>query len=149
LANVKIMDSGARESLLTFERGVGDAIITYENEVLVGRKSGQAYEYVIPRSTILIENPVAVVDSYVDKHGTREAANALVDFLITPQAQRIFAKHGLRPVDESVAAELGAQFPKVADLFTVRDIGGWKGVNAGIFDKGSAYDNALSQAGKP
>jgi sulfate transport system substrate-binding protein len=149
LANVKIMDSGARESLLTFERGVGDAIITYENEILVGRRSGQGYEYVIPRSTILIENPAAVVDTYVDKHGTREAASALVDFLVTPEAQRIFAKHGLRPVNDQVASELAAQFPKVEDLFTVRDIGGWKGVAQVIFDKGSAYDNALSRVGAP
>ena len=73
---MSIMDKGARESIMNFEKGVGDVAITYENEVLVGRQAGQTYEYVIPRSTILIENPVAVVDAYVDKHGDREVAEA-------------------------------------------------------------------------
>ncbi|MCK7490632.1 MAG: hypothetical protein MZW92_01735 [Comamonadaceae bacterium] len=63
LRNVSVMDKGARESIVNFEKGVGDVAITYENEVLVGRKAGQPYEYVIPQSTILIENPVAVVDA--------------------------------------------------------------------------------------
>ena len=73
--------------------------ITYENEVLVGQQSGQDYDLVIPRSTILIENPVAVIDTYVDKHGTREVAEAFVEFLFTSEAQEIFAKYGLRSVD--------------------------------------------------
>jgi sulfate transport system substrate-binding protein len=57
LRNVSIMDKGARESITTFEKGVGDVAITYENEVLVARQSGQNYDYVVPHSTILIENP--------------------------------------------------------------------------------------------
>ncbi|MGE5140930.1 MAG: sulfate ABC transporter substrate-binding protein, partial [Rudaea sp.] len=79
LKNVSVLDKGARESITNYEKGVGDVAITYENEVLVGRKGGQDYEYVIPRSTILIENPVAVVDKNVDKHGTRAAAEAFRD----------------------------------------------------------------------
>ena len=70
-----LMDKGARESLLTFESGVGDAIVTYENEVLVSRKAGSQIDYVVPRSTILIENPAAVVDAYAAKHGTRALAD--------------------------------------------------------------------------
>ncbi|NLY95260.1 MAG: sulfate ABC transporter substrate-binding protein, partial [Myxococcales bacterium] len=72
LRNVKIMDRAGRDSVLTFERGVGDAIITYENEILVGQAAGKKYEYVIPRSTVLIENPVAVVDAYAKRHGVLE-----------------------------------------------------------------------------
>lgn len=147
LHNVKNMDAGARESLLNFERGVGDAIITYENEILVGKQKGQSYEYVIPKSTILIENPVAIVDSYVDKHGSRELAKALVDFLTTPEAQRIYAKNGLRPVLPQVASEVAATFPAPSDLFTVRDLGDWAGIQKSVFDTGTAYDLALGQAG--
>ncbi len=147
LRNVKNMDAGARESLLNFERGVGDAIITYENEILVGKQHNQAYEYVIPKSTILIENPVALVDSYVDKHGTREVAKSLIEFLTTAEAQRIYAKNGLRPVLPEVAKEVAASFPTPADLFTIRDLGDWAGVQASVFGAGAAYDTALGQAG--
>jgi sulfate/thiosulfate-binding protein len=146
LKNVKNMDPGARESLLNFERGVGDAIITYENEILVGKQKGQKYEYVIPKSTILIENPVAIVDKVVDQHGTRKVASALLDFLLTPEAQRIYAKHGLRPVAADVAKEVAGNYPSVEDLFTIRDLGDWAGVQKAIFEVGSGYDNALSKA---
>jgi sulfate/thiosulfate-binding protein len=147
LKNVKNMDPGARESLLQFERGVGDAIITYENEILVGKQKGQHYDYVIPRSTILIENPVALVDRYVDKHGTREVAKAFVEFLGTAPAQRIYVKHGLRPVLEEVAKENAGTFRTPADLFTIRDLGDWAGTQKAVFDPDSAYDRALGLAG--
>lgn len=146
LHNVKNMDAGARESLLQFERGVGDAIITYENEILVGKQKGQKYDYVIPRSTILIENPVAIVDRYVDKHHAREASEALVAFLISPEAQRIYAQNGLRPVLEDIAKETADKYPTPEDLFTIRDLGDWAGTQSTIFDTGSGYDRALAQA---
>jgi sulfate/thiosulfate-binding protein len=147
LHNVQNMDPGARESLLQFERGVGDAIITYENEILVGRQKGQKYDYVVPRSTILIENPVALVDRYVDKHGAREVAQAFVEFLTTPAAQQIYAKHGLRPVVEEVAKANAASYPTPEDLFTIRDIGDWAGTQKSVFDVGAGYDTALGFAG--
>ncbi|MFI5309301.1 MAG: sulfate ABC transporter substrate-binding protein, partial [Polyangiales bacterium] len=146
LRNVHNMDAGARESLLQFERGVGDAIITYENEILVGRNNGQKYEYVIPSSTILIENPAALVDRYVDKHGTREPSRALLDFLVTKEAQRIYAKHGLRPVDDEVAKETASIFRAPSDLFTIRDLGDWAGSQREVFDSGAGYDRALALA---
>jgi sulfate transport system substrate-binding protein len=92
--------------------------ITYENEVLVGQQSGQNYELVIPRSSILIENPVAVVDVYADKHGVRPVAEAFVEFLFTKEAQQIFAKHGLRSPDPEVAGATQDQYPPMEDLFT-------------------------------
>lgn len=74
--------------MAAFEYGVGDVIVTYENELLARIAEGVKYEVVIPKNTILIENPAAVVDKYADKHGTRAAADALVDYLTTPQAGR-------------------------------------------------------------
>lgn len=146
LRNVSIMDKGARESMLTFESGVGDVAITYENEALVARQSGKAMDYVIPRSTILIENPVAVVDTYADKHGNRDVAEAFVAFLTTPEVQRMYARYGLRAVDEAVAAETAAQYPRVTDLFTIRDLGGWPRLTAALFDPGASFDRASALA---
>jgi sulfate transport system substrate-binding protein len=142
LGNVRVMDKGARESIINFEKGVGDVAITYENEVLVGRKAGRTYDYVIPRATILIENPVAVVDQYADRHGNRDLAEGFVAFLTTPEAQNAFVEFGLRPVDPGVAQATAARFPAVQDLFTVRDLGGWEGVAQTLFAPGAAYDRA-------
>src|SRR5512138_2501563 len=126
LKNVTVFDKGARESITNFESGTGDVAITYENEVLVGKQAGQDYEYVIPVSTILIENPVSVVDTYVDKHGTRKAAEAFVQFLFTKEAQQVFAKHGLRSLDPDVITATKGQYPAVTDLFTIGDqFDGW------------------------
>ncbi|RPI25462.1 MAG: sulfate ABC transporter substrate-binding protein, partial [Acidobacteria bacterium] len=123
--NVSIMDKGARESITNFEKGIGDIALTYENEVLVGQKVGQKYEYVIPRSTILIENPAAIVDTYVDKHGVREAAEAFLEYLWSAEAQRAFAQYGLRPVDSSIAKEVERTYPPVQDLWRIDYLGGW------------------------
>jgi sulfate transport system substrate-binding protein len=144
LKNVKVMDKGARESITTYEQGVGQVIITYENEILVGQQNGQDYEMVIPRSTILIENPVAVVDTYVDKHGNREAAEAFVAFLFTPEAQQIFAKHGLRSVDPAVAKATAEQYPKVEDLFTIEEFGGWDKATPDFFGDTGIYNQVIS-----
>jgi ABC-type sulfate transport system substrate-binding protein len=139
LNNVTVMDKGARESITNFEKGVGDVAITYENEVLVGQMNGQDYELVIPRSTILIENPVAVVDAYADMHGTREVATAFVDFLFTKQAQEIFAKYGLRSVDPEVAKSTADRYPAVQDLFTVEYFGGWEQITPDFFGDQGIY----------
>lgn len=145
LKNVTVMDKGARESITNFEKGVGDLAITYENEVLVGQQSGQAYELVIPRSTILIENPVAVIDAYVDKHGTREAAEAFVEFLSTREAQEVFARYGLRSVDPEVAEATASQYPPVEDLFTIEYFGGWDQAIPAFFGDNGIYVQAVSK----
>jgi sulfate transport system substrate-binding protein len=139
LNNVTVMDKGARESITNFEKGIGDVAITYENEVLVGQMSGQDYDLVIPRSTILIENPVAVIDAYVDKHGTRDVAEAFVDFLYTKDAQQIFAKYGLRSVDPEVASATADKYPQVEDLFTIDYFGGWKEATPAFFGEQGIY----------
>ncbi len=140
LKNVTVMDKGARESITNFEKGIGDVAITYENEVLVGRQAGQDYELVLPSSTIRIDNPIAVVDTYVDKHGTRAAAEGFVDFLFTKQAQEIFAKYGLRSPDQEVAKATADSYPPIKDLFTIDDFGGWSEATPTFFgDDGIFY----------
>jgi len=139
LGNVTVMDKGARESITNFEKGVGDVAITYENEVLVGQMNGQNYELVIPRSTILIQNPVAVIDAYVDKHDTREVAEAFVEFLYSSQAQEIFAKYGLRSVDPQVAESTADYYPPVQDLFTVDYFDGWEQIMPTFFGDQGIY----------
>jgi len=145
LTNVSVMDQNARDSILNYERGIGDLAITYENEVLVGRNSGQKYELVIPTSTIVIENPVAVVDANVDKHGTRDVAEAFVAFLYTREAQDIFARHGLRVVNPESAAASAALYPEVEDLFTVDYFGGWDTVMVDYFGPEGIYTRVIQQ----
>ena len=146
LANVEIMDKGARESMLTFENGVGDIIITYENEMRVAAKMGKDNGYVVPPSTILIENPIAVVSKYAKAHGTEDVAAAFVEFVLRPEIQRYFAEYGLRPVDESAAKELLADFPALKDVFTVRDFGDWAELTPRLFAPGGLYDQAAQEA---
>lgn len=145
LKNVSVMDRAARESITNFEKGVGDVAITYENEVLVGRAQRQDYELVIPRSTILIENPVAVVDKYVDKHGTRRVAEAFVAFLMTKEAQEVFSQFGLRSVDPVVSRATATRYPQVQDLWTIQFLGGWKQVTTRFFGDGGIYTRAIEE----
>jgi sulfate/thiosulfate transport system substrate-binding protein len=150
IARVGIMDKGARESMITFESGAGDAIVTYENELLVARDEGQKYEAVVPGSTIRIDNPIAVVDTYATKHGNLECAREFVAFALRPESQEIFAHYGLRPVDDDVAKKVFAQshgnFATPADLFTIEDLGGWSKVETDVFAKGGLYDRAAAGA---
>jgi sulfate/thiosulfate-binding protein len=143
LRNVTVMDKGARESITNFEKGVGDVAITYENEVLVAQLQGEDYDLVIPRSTILIENPIAVIDAHVDQHGTRPVAEAFVQFLLSQPAQEVFARYGLRSVDAAVAEATAAQYPPVEDLFTIDYFGGWEAATPAIFGDDGLFTQAL------
>lgn len=145
LRNVTVMDKGARESITNFEKGVGDVAITYENEVLVAKGRGENYDYVIPRATILIENPIAIVDVYATKHGVRKAAEAFVEFLFTPEAQKVFAAHGLRSVNPEVAKETAKQYPPVQDLFTIAAFGGWARATPQFFGDAGEYTRAIAE----
>jgi sulfate transport system substrate-binding protein len=144
LKNVKVMDKDARTSITTFEKGVGDVAITYESEVLYARQSGQSDELVLPTSTILIQNPAAIVDAYVDRHGTRKAAEAFVAFVVTPQAQQVFAQNGYRPVDASVARQVSSTYPAITDLWTIDYLGGWKNVSSAFFGATGIYTQAIA-----
>ncbi|AFZ20017.1 sulfate ABC transporter substrate-binding protein [Allocoleopsis franciscana] len=147
LKNVPVMPKDAREATdVFFKQGQGDALINYENEMILAKQQGENLPYVIPDVNISIDNPIAVVDKNVDKHGTREVAEAFVKFLYTPEAQREFAKVGFRPVDPTVEKEVESQFPKIKTLFTVNDLGGWDKVQKEFFDDGAVFDKI--QAGK-
>lgn len=130
---VKVMDKSGRESVTTFEKGFGDVLLTYENEALLRQLQGKDFPFIIPRATILIENPIAVVDKYVDKHGNREVAEAFVNFVLGKEAQRRFARYGFRPVDEEAAKEFAGKYPKPPLLFDISYLGGWEKVNEAVY----------------
>ena len=113
--------------------------------MLIGQKAGINYELVLPTSTIRIDNPVAVVDTYVDKHGTREVAEAFVDFLFTKEAQQIFAEHGLHSPDEEVAKATADMYPPIEDIFTIDDFGGWKEATPTFFGEQGIFYQVFEQ----
>jgi sulfate/thiosulfate transport system substrate-binding protein len=126
--NVAVQDKSAREALQTFTGGKGDVLIAYENEAILARTKGEELDYVVPAETILIENPIAVVT----EGGHTEKAQAFVDFVRSPDAQRVFGKAGYRPVLKDVLAEF--DYPTPAKLFTIADLGGWSSVREEFFD---------------
>jgi sulfate/thiosulfate transport system substrate-binding protein len=133
--NVKVMDKSGRESVTTFERGIGDVIVTYENELLPRIKSGRPMDLVIPAETVLIENPAALVDRNVDKHHVRDIAEAFLAFLHSEDAQRAFAEYDFRTVSQVPAGTQPAKgFPQPAHLFTIAELGGWEQVASLLFN---------------
>jgi len=149
--NVLVLDSGARGSTTTFvERGVGDVLIAWENEVLLALKElgPDKFEVIVPSVSMLAEPPVAVVDKVVDKRGTRRVAEAYVQFLYSDAGQEIAAKHYYRPRNEKAAAKYAAQFPKVT-LFTVGEsFGGWQKAQKTHFADGGSFDKLYQPAVK-
>ncbi|MCR2802365.1 sulfate ABC transporter substrate-binding protein [Paenibacillus soyae] len=143
-ANVESLDKSGRASMAAFEYGVGDVIVTYENELLARIQKGVDYDIVVPEHTILIENPAAVVDKNVDRHGTREVAEAFIDYLHSPDAQRLFVKHGFRAVEQTVAAETDGQFIQPEGLFDISYLGGWKEVRANLYAKKGVWYQVLA-----
>ena len=127
--HVPVQDKSAREALQTFIGGKGDVMLAYENEAINAQQKEQPVDYVVPDDTILIENPIAVAA----KSKNAAAASAFVDFLRSEPAQKMYAERGYRPVNQAAAA--GADFPKPAGLFTIKDLGGWSDVNKKFFDK--------------
>ncbi len=113
--NVVVQDKSARDSLNTFVSGKGDVLLAYENEALFSRMKGLDLQFVIPQSTILIENPIAVVKTTEKK----AEANAFIRFLTTPAAQQVFANNGYRPVVKSVLERNRKKFPVRPGEFTI------------------------------
>lgn len=142
-ANVPVLDSGARGSTTTFvERGIGDVLITWENEGILAVKDlgTDKFEMVYPSTSILAEPPVTVVDKYADKHGTRAVADEYLKYLYTPEGQELVAKHYYRPRDAAVAARHEALFPKIT-LFTIDELfGGWTAAQKRHFDDHGVFD---------
>ena len=146
--NVPLLTKDAREaSDAFFKQGQGDALINYENEIILAQQKGEKVNYIVPDVNISIDNPIAVVDKNVDKHGTREVAEGFVKYLYSPEAQQEFAKLGFRPVDETAPAtkELAGKYPKVKTLGTVGDYGGWDTVQNKFFADGGLFDKIQAQ----
>ncbi len=146
--NVPLLTKDARESTdAFFKQGQGDALINYENEIVLAKQKGEKVTYIVPDVNISIDNPIAIVDKNVAKHGTKEVAEAFVKFLYTPEAQTEFAKFGFRPVDETVAKDkqFVDLYPKVKELATVKDLGGWSEINKKFFADGAIFDQIQSQ----
>ena len=144
-ANVPVFDGGGRAATTTFaQRNIGDALCTFESEInLIKAEFGDHFDVVYPKSTILAENPVAVIDKVVDKKGTRKQAESYLKFLWSEEAQEIAARHQIRPRSPALLAKYVSDFPKV-QTFTIEEIfGGWTKAQKEHFDDGAIYDQIL------
>jgi sulfate transport system substrate-binding protein len=148
LANVPVLDSGARGATTTFvERGIGDVLLAWENEALLALKElgPDKFDIVAPSLSILAEPPVTVVDKVVDKKGTRAVATAYLDYLYSTEGQTIAAENYYRPIDPTVAAKFAKQYPKV-NLFTIEELfGGWTQAQKTHFADGGSFDQVYTK----
>jgi sulfate/thiosulfate transport system substrate-binding protein len=135
--NVVSQDSSARNALQTFLAGRGDALIDYEDEAIADQKKGAAIEYVIPKDTILIQNPVAVV-------GSSTAGKQFVEYLLSPAGQAIWAEKGYRPVISGVPG--ASKFPTPPGLFTIDSLGGWKTITKQFFEPETGIVTKIEQS---
>ncbi len=143
--HIKVQPKSGREATETFLQGTGDVLLSYENEALFIEGEGDPVNHVTPPSTFKIENPVAVLA----KSKNLAAATAFRDYLYTPDAQRLWAEAGFRPVDGTVAKEFASKFPQPSKLWTIDDLGGWPAVDSSLFAKDTGtiaviYDKATS-----
>lgn len=147
--NVPVLDSGARGSTNTFvQRRIGDVLLAWENEAFLAMNElgRDQFEIVIPSISILAEPPVTVVDKVVDRRGTREVAQAYLEYLFSPEGQEIAARHYYRPRLEEVAKKYEKVFPKI-NLFTIDEVfGGWKKAQKTHFDDGGKFDQIYKPA---
>ncbi len=141
--NVPVLDTGARGSTTTFaQRGIGDVLITWENEgfLVLNEFGADRFEIVTPSESIRAEPPVALIDGNVDAKGTRKVAEAYLAFLYAPEGQALAAKHYYRPSEpQYAAADDLARFPKL-ELFGIDRFGGWKEAQATHFGDGGVFD---------
>jgi sulfate transport system substrate-binding protein len=138
--NAQTLDAGARAATTTFvEQGAGDALITWENEALrvLASPRGADYQIVAPSLSILAQPPVALLDANVDKHGTRNVAQAYATYLYSKPAQRLACSFGYRPTDQSITCR--TPFARVA-LTTIASFGGWKTAQTRFFGEGGVFD---------
>jgi sulfate/thiosulfate-binding protein len=137
--NVVSQDSSARNALQTFLAGRGDALIDYEDEAIADKKKGSPIEYIVPKATILIQNPIAIVNN-----GNTATAQKFVNYLLSPAGQKIWAEKGYRPVIEGVATP--GEFPTPAQLFTIDSLGGWTKVNKEFFETNTGIVTKIEQS---
>ena len=150
-ARVPVLDSGARGSTTTFvRRGIGDVLLTWENEALLAQKelSSNELEIVVPSVTILAEPPVAWLDKVVARHGTEDLAKGYLSFLYSDKGQELIAKHFYRPHNKEVAARYERVFPKVRLVHLEAAFGSWQQAQREHFDDGGTFDQIFTQARK-
>jgi sulfate/thiosulfate transport system substrate-binding protein len=148
--NAPVLDTGARGSTTTFvERGIGDVLIAWENEALLAvEENGKGeYEIVVPSLSVLAEPPVAVVDAVARRRGTHAVATAYLEYLYSPEAQELIAKHHYRPSVAAVASKYAAKFPKT-ELLKIDEFGGWKSAQAKFFNDGGVFDQIYQPGGR-
>ncbi len=148
-ANVPVLDSGARGSLITFtERGIGDVFLSWENEAFLAVKElgPTKFDIVVPSLSILAEPPVTIVDRNVDRKGTRAVAQAYLEYLYTPEGQELAAEHYYRPRDPKVAARHANVLNLNVNLFTIDELfGGWTRAQATHFNDGGVFDKIYTR----
>jgi sulfate/thiosulfate-binding protein len=144
--NVPVLDSGARGSTVTFvQRGIGDVLIGWENEALLAvKESPDKFQIVTPSLSMLAEPTVAIVDRVVDRKGTRQVAQAYLEFLYSPAGQEIAAQNFYRPRLKEVADKYSSTFPKL-ELITIDEVfGGWQKAQKTHFNEGGTFDKIFS-----
>jgi sulfate transport system substrate-binding protein len=145
--NTSGLTKDAREaSDLFFQKGEGDVLVSYENEVTLAEQNNQKLPFTVPQLNISIDNPVVVVDKNVEKHRTKEVAQAFIDYLYSEEAQREFAKLGYRSVNPLITQEVASQFPKVETLFTAQDLGGWDTIQKKFFEQGAIFEQIQAKS---
>jgi sulfate/thiosulfate transport system substrate-binding protein len=150
MGNVPVLARDAREASDVFlKQGKGDAMINYENEVILAISKGMKIAYKVPPVNISIDNPIAIVDENVEKHGTRNVAEAFLQYLYQPEAQIEFARAGFRPVNPAIAdrPEWIKKFPPIENLATIQDYGGWSAAQKKFFDDGAIFDQLRNNSG--
>jgi sulfate/thiosulfate-binding protein len=142
--HVVAQDTSGRNATNTFLSGKGDVLITYESEALASRAAGQDIQYVIPRQSLLIELPIAVLKDSPNK----EKANQFIRFAKTQPAQELFAQNGFRPVVKSVLEKYRSKYPNRPGIFRVKDkiIGGWRHADDVWFDPNKGRMVAIEKA---
>lgn len=145
---VPVLDSGARGATTTFvERGIGDVLLTWENEAFLAQKElgKDKIEIVVPSISILAEPPVAVIQKNAEKHATAQVAKAYLEYLYTPEAQTAIAKNFYRPRNADVAAKFNDQFPAISLVNIDKDFGGWAKAQKLYFDDGGVFDRITAK----
>jgi sulfate transport system substrate-binding protein len=142
---VRVMDKSGRASVTTFENGIGDVLLTYENEALLRQKQGKKFPYLIPEATVLIENPVALIDQNVDRHNNRDIAEAFMDYLFSNEVQRAFAEYGFRPVNKVVSLEFSQKYPTPPRLFEIHYLGGWEHVHTHLYGPEGVWTKIMEE----
>lgn len=146
--NVPVLDGGGRGATTTFtQRGVGDVLVTFENEaILIGEEVGaDKFDVVYPSISIDASAPVAVVKSVTTKRGSAGVAKEYLDFLYSPQGQEIIAKHHFRPRNPAVLAKYKNEFPAIKTFTVEEKLGGWGKVRNEHFSDGGIFDQIFKK----